>query len=157
MGFLLEKDALNGKEGKAFAVINGENIEMFGLKKFESNAEFQTADFSVVGTNITQKKVKGVAMTGSATVYYGTPVFLEMLSGYLETGKLPYFTFQITNDDPGVSIGRQVVALYNVRLDKVPVALLDDSADYLTAEISFSFTGMKVLEGFKKKPDQLGN
>jgi len=156
VGFLLEKDALNGKEGKAFAVINGENHEMFGLKKFDSNAEFQASDFPVVGTNVMQKKTKGVTMTGSATVYYGTPVFLEMLSQYLETGKLPYFTFQITNDDPGVSIGRQVVALYNVKLDKVPIALLDDSVDYLTAEITFSFTGMKVLEGFKKTPDQLG-
>jgi len=154
--FLLEKDALNGKSGKAFLIKNGENIEMFGLKKFESNAEFQTADFNVVGTNITQKKVKGVTMTGSATVYYGTPVFLEMLSEYLKTDRLPYFIFQITNDDQGTSIGRQVVALYNVKLDKVPIALLDDSADYLTAEITFSFTGMEVLEGFKRVPDQLG-
>lgn len=157
MSYLLEKDALSGKSGKAFAVINGENHEMFGLKKFESNAEFQTSDFVVVGTNVVQKKEKGVAMTGSATVYYGTPIFLNMLEQYLDTGELPYFTFQITNDHKGSTVGRQVVALYNVKLDKVPIAMLDDGSDFLTAEISFSFTGMKVLEGFKKRPDQLGN
>lgn len=157
MSFLLEQDALNGKAGKAFAVINGRNEEMFGLKKFQSDAEFQEADFPVVGTNITQKKTKGVTLTGTATVYYGTPVFLNMLQEYLKTGRLPYFTFQITNEDKGSSIGKQVVALYNVKLTKVPIAILDDSADYLTTEISFSYTGMEVLTAFNDRPAQLGN
>lgn len=156
MSFLLEQDALNGKAGKAFATINGRNIEMFGLKKFQSDAEFQEADFPVVGTNITQKKTKGVTLTGTATIYYGTPVFLEMLQEYLKTGKLPYFTFQITNEDKGSTVGKQVVALYNVKLTKVPIAILDDSADYLTSEISFSYTGLEVLTPFNQSPAQLG-
>lgn len=157
MSFLLEQDALNGKAGKAFATISGRNVEMFGLKKFQSDAEFQESDFVVVGTNIIQKKTKGVTLTGSATVYYGTPVFLEMLQEYLKTGKLPYFTFQITNEDKGSSVGRQVVALYNVKLTKVPIAILDDSADYLTAEISFSYTGVEILTPFNAAPAQFGN
>ena len=157
MSFLLEKDSLNGKAGKAFVTINGRNEEVFGLKKFQADAEFQVADFNVVGTNITQKKVKGVTMTGSATVYYGTPIFLEMLQEYLKTGSLPYFTFQITNEDKGTTVGKQVVALYNVKLDKVPIAMLDDSADYLTAEITFNYTGMEVLTPFSARPAQLGN
>ena len=156
MPYLLEPDALSGKDGTAFAVINGENIEMFGLKKFESNAEFQTTDFPVVGTNIIQTKEKGVKYTGSATVYYGTPIFLDMLNEYNKTGKLPYFTFQIINDNKSGSVGRQVVALYNVKLTKVPIATLDDGADFLTADITFSFTGVQILERFKKRPDQLG-
>ena len=32
MSFLLEKDSLNGKAGKAFVTINGRNEEVFGLK-----------------------------------------------------------------------------------------------------------------------------
>lgn len=154
--FLLEQDALNGKAGKAFAIINNRNVEVFGLKKFQSEAEFQKADFPVVGTNVTQEKIKGVKMTGSATVYYGTPIFLDMLREYLKTGKLPSFVFQITNDDKGTTVGKQVVVLYNVKLNKVPIALLDDSADYLTAEISFSYTGIEVLTAFNEKPLQLG-
>ena len=54
--FLLERDALNGKEGKAFMTLNGRNIEMFSLKKFQSDAEFQESDFNVVGTRLVQKK-----------------------------------------------------------------------------------------------------
>lgn len=155
MGFLLERDALNGKAGRAFSVIDGRNVEMFGLKKMQADAEFQEADFNVVGTNLVQKKTKGVTLTGSFTIYYGTPDFLNMLKTYLKTGKLPYFTIQITNDDQGTTVGTQTVALYNVKLSKLPIAMLDDSADYLSMDVSFSFTNVEVLNAFGA-PAQLG-
>ena len=156
MAFLLERDALNGKSGKAFATIDGKNVEMFGLKKFNSEAEFQEADFKVVGTTRVQSKTTGVKMTGTATVYYGTPTFLRMLRTYLKTGKLPYFTFQITNDDPSTSVGVQTVALYDVKLSKVPIALLDADTDFLEEEISFSYTDLEVLSWFTD-PTALGS
>lgn len=126
--FLLERDALNGKEGKAFMTLNGRNIEMFSLKKFQSDAEFQESDFKVVGTRLVQKKTTGVSLTGSMTIYYGTPHFLRILQEYLKTGKLPYFTLQVTNDDPSTSVGTQTVAFYNVKLQKLPIAILDAEA-----------------------------
>ena len=153
--FLLERDALNGKAGRAFATIDGRNIEMFGLKKFQSDAEFQESDFKVVGTNLVQKKTTGVSLTGSATLYYGTPEFLNMLTTYMKTGRVPYFTFQITNEDGGSTVGKQVVALYNVKLHKLPIAILDADAESLTMDISFSFTNIEVLNAFNA-PAQLG-
>lgn len=156
MGFLLEQDALNGKSGKAFMTYNGQNIELFGLKKFDSNAEFDEADMKVVGTVRTQKKTTGVTMTGSATIYYGTPYFLRVLKEYLVTNKMPLLTFQITNDDPSTSVGKQVVALYNVKLSKVPIAILDAEADFLEEEIEFSFTDFEPLTEFSNAPAQLG-
>ena len=137
MSFLLERDAVNGKEGRGFMTIDGENHEMFGLKKFQSDAEFQEADFKVVGTRLVQKKTTGVALTGSMTIYYGTPYFLKLLQEYLKTGKLPYFTIQITNDDPSTSVGTQTVVFYNVKLQKLPVAILDaDKEGFLRSETS---------------------
>lgn len=38
--------------GNGFMTIDGENHEMFGLKKFQSDAEFQESDFKVVGTDL---------------------------------------------------------------------------------------------------------
>ena len=155
MSFLLERDALNGKSGSAFATINGENHEMFGMKKFQSDAEFQESDFKVVGTTLVKKKTTGVSLTGTMTIYYGTPHFLRLLQEYLKTGKLPYFTLQITNDDPSTSVGSQTVVLYNVKLQKLPVAMLDADADFLEMEVSFSYTNIEVLDWFKD-PAQLG-
>lgn len=155
MSFLLERDALNGKAGRAFAVIDGRNVEMFGLKKFQADAEFQESDFKVVGTNLVQKKTSGVSLSGSATVYYGTPEFLNMLKTYLKSGKLPYFTFQITNEDQGSTIGSQTVALYNVKLQKLPITILDADTEFLTMDIAFSFTNVEILNAFTA-PTQLG-
>ena len=89
------------------------------------------------------------------TIYYGTPHFLRLLQEYLKTGKLPYFTLQITNDDPSTSVGSQTVVLYNVKLQKLPVAMLDADADFLEMEVSFSYTNIEVLDWFKD-PAQLG-
>ena len=156
MAFLLERDALNGKQGSAFITLNGQNIEMFGMKKFQSVAEFQETDFKVVGTTLVQKKTTGVTLTGSMTIYYGTPHFLRLLQDYIKTGKLPYFTLQITNDDPATSVGTQTVVLYNVKLQKLPVAMLDADADFLEMEVGFSYTSLEVLNYFNDKPAQLG-
>lgn len=155
MSFLLERDALNGKSGSGFMTINGENHEIFGMKKFQSDAEFQESDFKVVGTTLVQKKTTGVSLTGSMTIYYGTPHFLRLLQEYLKTGKLPYFTLQITNDDPSTSVGAQTVVLYDVKLQKIPVAILDAEAEYLEMEVSFSYRTLEVLDWFKD-PEQLG-
>ena len=156
MSFLLERDALNGKQGSAFMTINGQNIEMFNIKKFQSDAEFQETDFKVVGTTLVQKKTTGVTLTGTMTIYYGTPHFLRLLQEYLKTGRLTYFTLQITNDDPATSVGTQTVVLYNVKLQKLPVAMLDADADFLEMEVSFSYTNIEVLNYFNDAPAQLG-
>ena len=133
--FLLEKDALNGKEGTGFLTINGEIHEMFSMKNFQTDAEFQESDFKVVGSRMVQKKTTGVSLTGKMTIYYGTPYFIMLLIEYLKAGKLPYFTLQITNDDPGSSVGPQTVVYYNVKLQKLPLSKLDSDADYLDMEV----------------------
>ena len=156
MSFLLELDALNGKRGSAFMTIDGQNIEMFNMKKFQADSEFQESDFKVVGTTLVQKKTTGVTLTGTMTIYYGTPHFLRLLQEYLKTGRLPYFTLQITNDDPATSVGTQTVVLYNVKLQKLPVAMLDADADFLEMEVGFSYTNIEVLNYFNDAPAQLG-
>ncbi|MFR2781282.1 MAG: phage tail tube protein [Clostridium sp.] len=102
-----------------------------------------------------QKKTTGVSLTGSMTIYYGTPHFLRMLQDYLKTGKLPYFTIQITNDDPSSTVGTQTVVFYNVKLQKLPISSLDADADFLEMEVGFSYTNIEVLNWFKD-PEQLG-
>ena len=148
MAFLLANDGVNGKAGSAFMIKGGRNIELFGIKKYQVDAEIQTAEFPVVGALVNQTKVKGVKYTGSMTIYYGTNEFLEILTEYKRNGRFPTINFQVTNDDKGSSVGKQVVAIYNVTLSKIPIAMLDDSADYLQEEIPFNFTDFEPLASF---------
>lgn len=156
MAFLLERDGLNGKSGKGFATIDGRNVELFGLKKFEATEEYQKSDFPVVGTKTIQQKITGVKHNGSMTVYYGTPEFVKIAHEYQRTGKMPDITLQVTNDDPATTVGSQTIAYYNVVLDKIPLSMLDDSADFLEEEISFSYGSFEPLTQFKARPATLG-
>ena len=155
MAYLLANDGVNGKAGSAFMVKNGRNIELFGIKKFEANAEVQTADFPVVGALVDQTKVKGIKYSGTMTLYYGTPEFLEILSEYKRNGRFPEINLQVTNEDKGSTVGKQTVAIYGVTLSKIPIAMLDDSAAYLQEEIPFTFTDYEPLKKFNV-PAQLG-
>jgi hypothetical protein len=65
-------------------------------------------------------------------------------------------SIQVINNDPATTVGRQVVALYGVKLGKIPVALLDADADFLSGNITFSYTSVEVLNAFNA-PEQLGN
>lgn len=155
MSFLLANDGLNGKAGSAFMVKGGRNIELFGLKKFETNAEFETTNFPVVGALVNQTKVKGIKYSGTLTIYYGTPEFLSILTEFKRTRRFPELKLQVINDGTGTTVGNQIIAIYGVVLTKIPIAILDDSADYLQEEIPFTFTDFEPLEQFKA-PAQLG-
>lgn len=155
MAYLLERDAVNGKQGKAFITIDGINNELFSAKKVQTDYEFQKADFKVVGTTGVQQKTTGVKKTGTMTIYYGTPLFINMAREYEKNGKVIYFDLQVENDDPATSIGKQIVVYYGCSLDKVPLSMLDADADTLEEEVSFSYTSFEVLQSFTN-PSQLG-
>lgn len=155
MSFLLERDALNGKQGSAIMTIDGENHELFGAKKVNTDAEFQESDFKVIGTTLVQKKTTGVNLTGTMTIYYGTPLFIKMVQEYIKTGKIPYFDLQVENDDPSTSVGKQTVVYYNCKLSKVPLSILDADSDFLEEEVGFSYTNIEVLNWFTD-PTNLG-
>ena len=155
MSFLLERDALNGKQGSAIMTIDGENHELFGAKKIQTDAEFQESDFKVIGTTLVQKKTTGVNLTGTMTIYYGTPQFIKMVQEYIKTGKIPYFDLQVENDDPSTSVGKQTVVYYNCKLSKVPLSILDADSDFLEEEVGFSYTNIEVLNWFTD-PTNLG-
>ena len=79
MSYLLERDALNGKEGRAIATINGKQIELFGCKNIKADYSLDSADLKLVGTRLVQKKTTGIQLTGSMTIIYGTPYFKKLI------------------------------------------------------------------------------
>ena len=149
MSFLLERDAINGKDGKAFIIRNRQNIELFHLKQLDANAEVKDNEFVVVGTRIIQKRIDGMMYSGSMTVYYGTPIFLQMLTEYGEGKPLPYFDIQVINNDTSSTVGKQTVVLRNCKLSgNVPIAKLDAQANVLESNVSFSFSQVEVINEF---------
>lgn len=157
MSFLLAQDTVHGAAGKAFITVDGQVRELFGAKKINAKANISATDMKVIGTKRVQSKSGGVKMTGTGTMYYVTSEFTKMAEKYAHTGMMPRFSMQLTNDDKASSIGVQTVALYGCELTgDIPIAILDDSADMLTFDFSFSFEDFEILSEFNT-PEELGS
>lgn len=112
---------------------------------------------TVVGTRKVQQKLNGTKLTGTATIYYGTPLFLDMALEYINKGTMPYFDIQITNSDPTTTVSSQIVACYGCKLSgTIPMSILDSDTNMLTMEISFTYSSVEKMEGFSD-PSVLGN
>ncbi|TDL57524.1 phage portal protein [Paenibacillus dendritiformis] len=148
MALLQAKDTISGREGRAFAQIDGKNEEMFYVKTLEAKIEKQKAEVKVLGSRSVQHKAAGWTGTGSMTIYYMTPLFRNMMLDYIKNGKDTNFIIQIINEDPMSSIGTQTVCLKNVNLNSVVMAKLDTESDVLEEEVEFTFDDVDILNNF---------
>jgi hypothetical protein len=157
MSFLLERDTLHGSAGKAVIIQDGQVKDLFGAKNVKTQAEISSTEMKVIGTKKAQDKPGSVKQTGTMTVYYGTPLFLDMLAQYIRNGVMPYFNLQTTNDDPTTTVGVQTVVYYNCKLSgTIPLSILDAEADMLTMDISFTYEDFEPLSTFHD-PAETGN
>ena len=144
-------DTISGKEGRAYAKINGNNEELFYAKTIEANVEKSKSEIKAIGKRMTGHKTTGANGSGSMTLYYMTPLFREMLRQWKVTGKDVYFDMVIENDDQESSAGKQTVLLMDCNLDSVVLAKLDgDSDDALDEDADFTFEDFDILTPFTK-------
>ena len=150
MGFMRAEDAISGKMGKAFATINGNVEEMLYLKNIEITAEKNKIEIPVLGKTGNQHKAGGWNGTGSATVYYSTSKFREIMLEYIKTGKDTYFDILVENDDPTSSLVKQTSIVKGVNLDSTIIAKLDIETEALDEEISFTYNDIDMPNKFNK-------
>lgn len=73
MRALSAQDTINGKEGRAYAKIDGNNEELFMVKTIEAHVEKAKSQVKAVGKRMVGHKTTGGEGTGSMTLYYLTP------------------------------------------------------------------------------------
>lgn len=160
MSYLLARDTVNGAEGKIFVTRDGRNIEVCGMKNIQTNAEIQSNDMQVIGTRKIQDKSNGAKLTGTGNVYYGSNgsnMWTDMVLQYIQTGVMPEFDIQITNNDPTTSVGSQVMAYYGCHLTgTIPLSILNSEEAMLNYDFNFVYTDVARLQAFND-PAQLGN
>lgn len=149
MALLNGKDTISGKEGKAFATINGQVYELFYVKNIEAKIEKLKSEIKVIGSRATHNKTTGFKGTGSATMFYITSVFRKLIVDYTKTGIDTYFDLQIVNEDPASATGKQTIILKNCNIDSTILAKLDaDSDDSLDEDFDFTFENVDILDQF---------
>lgn len=157
MAYLLAKDTLNGAEGSIVVTRNRKNYTVACMRNIQTNAEIQSNDMRVIGTRTIQNKPNGAKLTGTGNIYYGTNIWTDMVLEYIQTGVMPEFDIQITNNDPTTSVGSQVMAYYGCHLTgTVPISILNDEEAMLNYDFNFAYTRVARLQAFND-PAQLGN
>ena len=157
MSYLLAKDTVNGAEGSVVITQNGQNTVIAGMRNITTNAEIQSSDMRVIGTRVIQNKNNGAKQTGTGNIYYGSNIFTDMVLQYINTGVMPEFDIQITNNDPATSIGSQVMAYYGCTLTgTIPLSILNDEEAMLNYDFNFAYTRVARLNSFTS-PASLGN
>lgn len=146
--FLRAGDTISGQAGKASANIDGNVQDLFFVKTLEATFEKTKAEVKTLGKRGVQNKGVGWAGTGSMTIYYITTLFRTMALKYAKSGIDTYFNITIVNDDPGSSVGKQTVVLYNCNIDSVILAKLDTESDVLDESIDFTFDDFDILDSF---------
>ena len=144
-------DTISGKEGRAYAKINGNNEELFMAKTIEANVEKNKSEIKAIGKRMTGHKTTGANGAGSMTLYYMTPLFRAMIKQWKETGVDVYFDMVVENDDQESSAGKQSTLLIGCNMDSVVLAKLDgDSDDALDEDVDFTFEDFDILTPFAK-------
>ena len=157
MSYLLARDTVNGAEGSIVITQNGQNIVVANMKNIKPTAGIQSEDMRVIGTRTIQNKNNGVKLTGTGNVYYGTDLFRNMVLQYINTGVMPQFDIQITNNDPTTTIGSEITAYYGCTLTgDIPLSILDTEESMLNYDFNFAYTRVARLQSFTA-PAQLGN
>ena len=148
-------DTISGKEGRAYAKIDGNNEDLFFAKTIESTVEKSKSEVKAIGKRMTGHKTTGGNGTGSMTLYYMTPLFRQMIKQWKETGQDIYFDMVIENDDQESSAGKQSVLLIDCNLDSVVLGKLDgDSDDPLDEDVDFTYGDYYFLEALLKLTGQ---
>ena len=93
-------NTISGKEGRAYAKIDGNNEEMFSAKSVEATVEKSKGQVKAIGKRMVGHKTTGAEGTGSMTLYYLSPLFRSKLSEWKMTGVDAYFDMLIENTDP---------------------------------------------------------
>ncbi|WP_094549955.1 phage tail tube protein [Petroclostridium xylanilyticum] len=143
-------DTLSTNEGTAYITINGQNRQLFEVMKIEANIEKTILEKRMLGNKITQHKVIGAKITGSATLALMNGDLLKATLNYLKTGVYPNIKLQLKNLDPSSTVGAREVILTGVIFNNDLLSLLDsDSEDMATFDTDFTADGIEVLSDFK--------
>lgn len=149
------KDAISASLAECFVTIEGNRYNFMQAINLEASVEKTKSEVPILGKTGKGNKSTGWKGSGSATFHYNTSIFRQLLYRYKDTGEDIYFDIQVTNEDPGSSVGRQTIILKGCNLDGGIITKFDADAEYLDEEMDFTFEDWEMPEQFSTLPGML--
>lgn len=129
-------DAPSAKLATAYVTIDGNRYALLMAKNFEGKMNVETKEVPTLGRTVKGVKAVGASIKFSMTVYKVTEIFDELVERYKNTGLLPTFDLQVSNEDPATSIGRSTKIYTDCVIDgDVLLSMFDADGDFVEQTI----------------------
>lgn len=130
-------DAPVAKYAEVFVTLKGKRYAMLMCKNFEGKASVSTQDVPRMGSVVMGKKATTVELSFTMTIYKCTEIFDDVIEEFVNTGVMPRFDIQTSNDDPSTSVGRSSKVYNDCTLDgDILLSLAGSEDDFIEQEIS---------------------
>ena len=142
--------AISGGRGEVYVTWEdtGERELFASIISLNADLKISTADVDCMGDPMKKKKELGYTIEGSLECHANTPMFAKAAMKFKNTGAMPRFTFQVTNDDKGAGIGRQTCILKHCLLENLPLTKIDASEDIIKFSTDFSAESFEYPETY---------
>lgn len=142
-------DAIAGAQASAYITLaDGNRYKFMQLYSFESNMEINLVEVPILGKTGKGNKPSGWTGEWKGTAHYNQSILRQMWLEYKNTGRLPSFDIQITNEDPTSAIGRQTIVLKGCLSKGGILAKFDADSETLDEDIEGTFDDWEMPESF---------
>lgn len=146
-----EKYVPNANQAEIFVTIDGNRYTMAMARKFEGKLNIKTKEVPMLGRMIDGRKAQKAEGKFKMTIYKCTPIFDDICEQFKNTGVLPYFDIQVTNDDFTTEIGRDTKIYKDCLIDgEVLLNMLDDEGNFIEQEVEGYYSDYEVVEKYKR-------
>lgn len=129
-------DAQSARQAEFFCTIGNRRYSMLNAKNLEATASVSLADVKTLGKLITQKKPNGLEVKLSFTVYKCSEMFDNLIEEYKNTGVLPRFECQVTQEDKASNIGRSTKIYKDCIIDgDILLSMFDADGEFIEQDI----------------------
>lgn len=147
---LKSQDAVSGKEGEAYAIIDGRRHLLFCAEKVKIDFEKIKTEIKTIGRRSPGNKSNGFKLKGEMTVLQPEDIFTEICIEYIRTGKDLYFDLLINNNDPATEAGSKQTIVRDCNIDNATLAMLTAEDDPLKQDVSFTCEDIDLLKKYKR-------
>lgn len=146
-----EKYVPSANQAEIFVTLNGNRHSMAMARSFEAKLSIKTEPVPMLGRMIDGRKAQKAEGKFKMTIYKCTPIFDEICETFKNTGVLPYFDIQVTNEDFTTTIGRDTKIYKDCLIDgEVLLNMVSDEGDFIEQEIEGYYSDYEAVEKYTK-------
>lgn len=149
--YMKEDYVPSANQAEIFITVDGNRHLCAMARNFEGKLNIKTKEVPILGNSIDGRKEQKGEGKFKMTIYKCTPMFDDICETFKNTGRVPRFDIQVTNDDASTTIGRDTKIYKNCLIDgDILLNKVDDGGDFIEQEVEGYYSDYEVVEKYKR-------